>query len=1031
MSNLINSKVASNPTLNRVLNKFGLALNQLGLPYATGLTRDRATLFSATRGEEISGARERLLASGRDRALWAIEDYDRMQLGLPKRTPIEKFQHFWFGITPRDGSCEVYGMGVGGKGIKGGDPVLQLIMKYGSLAKIAQNPEAVNGLEALGKKIFESEKGYTITDISKPIMTIKVGEEFLDAATTATISHTLQTDVETLAKITRGKITVKDLALSLEKILEIEGVPGPKPLIEIASQITESTETANFSPWMVKRLFEALEGLPSYGGDLTGVLTSLPAAIKSMANVRMSADHILSFTRRVLNYTEATEVENYSDMITTVLTAVPKIFSAIVNRDYSPDKVANAIVGIMEDQGYQMFGNQIVAALPSAIKAGMPIQSFVEDCNSFLNAFCGLDRDGGENILKAIPVLFDLGYKDMDQIGGFLDKLRGTSKEDVSTTVPSFVALFSNLHLPDDAARDAALSRFFSMLDALNEFNREPVLRLFDENQAVFEKIGPRDFLAHFNLYMEVLIGYKRLGYSVLDGILDAEKDGSIGQVLTLEESRKIKEFVSLTNSFTPVVYKAFKVEGPAVLEDFKPLAEKIINDGLGQDDIDAIVKKYEKYDGLEFLFAIIQTVIPLSGASFVKRDQGKALLEKMMRAGDLREHVPANVRGMVKSIALEGKEPALGEGETIDMDMISPILSGLRGKKKIEISELHSAVKAYLLSDRNEGEKEKLRQSLYTYAAREDLLGEKVDRLGSKDYYTLRLLEELFQDPECLPAILRHGIGHIDPDLLTGEKTSLQGSEGMIKAINKMWQGSGNEKVKAKRLAAMTDKYQKEDLQAMVASGKLLPAAAAELSRLIGLEQEKYLSPEKLVEEILHGPLQAIRREKAKYLFIATGDSIKLGLRAVKGMPYGVWGLSAGVCIGTDQELWADPNFKLISMIDERTNNVVGFVHVYETTVDGKKAWTLPGIEPTTEFIGTVKASELYDKTIAAVVELAEAAGAQAVYIPTSPTIHSNRSDIGRVIAAKKYPKRTIPEVKWSRSPAYPFSEVFIVNEK
>jgi len=216
-----------------------------------------------------------------------------------------------------------------------------------------------------------------------------------------------------------------------------------------------------------------------------------------------------------------------------------------------------------------------------------------------------------------------------------------------------------------------------------------------------------------------------------------------------------------------------------------------------------------------------------------------------------------------------------------------------------------------------------------------------------------------------------------------------------------------------------------------MVASGKLLPAAAAELSRLIGLEQEKYLSPEKLVEEILHGPLQAIRREKAKYLFIATGDSIKLGLRAVKGMPYGVWGLSAGVCIGTDQELWADPNFKLISMIDERTNNVVGFVHVYETTVDGKKAWTLPGIEPTTEFIGTVKASELYDKTIAAVVELAEAAGAQAVYIPTSPTIHSNRSDIGRVIAAKKYPKRTIPEVKWSRSPAYPFSEVFIVNEK
>ncbi len=60
------------PKVNRFLNQFGGALNRLGLPYATGLTRHKATLFASKIPDEVDAAGSALLLAGRQRAKWAV-----------------------------------------------------------------------------------------------------------------------------------------------------------------------------------------------------------------------------------------------------------------------------------------------------------------------------------------------------------------------------------------------------------------------------------------------------------------------------------------------------------------------------------------------------------------------------------------------------------------------------------------------------------------------------------------------------------------------------------------------------------------------------------------------------------------------------------------------------------------------------------------------------------------------------------------------------------------------------------------------
>ncbi|MFA4905492.1 MAG: hypothetical protein WC645_03210 [Candidatus Margulisiibacteriota bacterium] len=571
------------------------------------------------------------------------------------------------------------------------------------------------------------------------------------------------------------------------------------------------------------------------------------------------------------------------------------------------------------------------------------------------------------------------------------------------------------------------------MLDNLTDYNRMRILDLLIDNVEIYRSIGRDNFLPHYHLYIDILVNRKRSGFALLEGVFEATKQCIIPKELTSEEIININRFIDRTNSFSPILYKLYRERGEAILDELMPIVDKVRKDDLGMEDVTNVIKEYEQYDGLEILFAVIQMAIPLSGASFVNRAEGKVLLEKMMEAGDLRSHVPPALRGQSRNIAVESAKYALRDGEAVDLQAIAPVLAGLRSESKATFPELVAAIEAYL---RNHTDKESLRQALYRYASRRDLLGEKVDRLGSADYYTLRLLEEIFRDKDCLASILVRAVDEIDQGLLTAEKIPLTHPEAMVKAIRKMWQGSGFREEKVKRLAAMTTRYSAADLNEKVVvnlDGNLKGV----LAELLQKENQVYVSKHKLAEEILSGPLAAIRKEKAKFELKPTAEGINLTLRVVKGIPYSLWGLNAGVCIASDVELWKDPNFKLITMIDQESQTTDGFIHVYEVMIRGRKYWTLPGIEPSTEFIGTVNPAELYDKLIEQTIAFARDAGIAGIYLPTNPNIHSNRSDIQKAIIKKDYPTKTIPIVRWTKindpqtgQEMYPFEEVFVVWE-
>ncbi|MBP9853628.1 MAG: hypothetical protein KBD53_02035, partial [Candidatus Omnitrophica bacterium] len=121
---------------------------------------------------------------------------------------------------------------------------------------------------------------------------------------------------------------------------------------------------------------------------------------------------------------------------------------------------------------------------------------------------------------------------------------------------------------------------------------------------------------------------------------------------------------------------------------------------------------------------------------------------------------------------------------------------------------------------------------------------------------------------------------------------------------------------------------------------------------------------------------------------------------------------------------------FSLLTMVDKIKGQVVGYIHLYEVEEDGQKILTVPGIEPSAELLGEVKARDLYPDMIAAIQAVAKQGGYQEIYLPVSENILSNRSDIQKLAKKAGYEKKTLDEaIKWNTVPAaYPFKEVYVI---
>jgi len=545
-----------------------------------------------------------------------------------------------------------------------------------------------------------------------------------------------------------------------------------------------------------------------------------------------------------------------------------------------------------------------------------------------------------------------------------------------------------------------------------------------------------------FQLFFKIMNTYSHSAYPILESLLVAVEHKIVPENLTLEDELRILTFISQINLFEPMFYKAYEIHGQKFINELKKLGQNILADQFQERDIEEL-SAYIESDKDESILALAQTKIPPSGASFVSKKETLALYKKMAAIGDLRQHVPLYWQNKEILKEIEVSEMKVIDGEMIDKEgKVKKIIDLLRDENRPSKNEVLRELTRYLAKGQNDQDsldelKNKLKflEVFLRYAGRKDLLGEKTDRLGEKDYYSLRLLEEIFKDKDNLPTLLKDLLAEVEyanPQLLKikSKYQKISNADYLLKHINKNLPKLQSEENKVKALSKMLMKYDPKEIKNILIPRIKEKDLLILINTAIGQENVSFMAQNKIIDKLLADRIAAIKHELQKFESVSKEESLKLGFRVVKGLPYSLWGLNAGVCIARDVELWKNPSFKLISIIDKKNGIVGGFIHVFETEVGGKKILTIPGIEPSVEFLNNVDPSALYDQIENVLRELAKLGGYDAVYIPISANIHSNRTGIKKAIQKKKYQVIKLSKaVNWNNLlKPYPFIEVYVI---
>lgn len=538
----------------------------------------------------------------------------------------------------------------------------------------------------------------------------------------------------------------------------------------------------------------------------------------------------------------------------------------------------------------------------------------------------------------------------------------GVLKQSGKHFIEAMDALRTILEGSDPSRHEEMAAHFLRLLKKLTGFNRLHTFRLIQNSKAVFDKIGKAHLPDHFALYAEAFERWPRLGFNVMEGMIEATEKEIIKD--PVKERSGILRFADETNGFLPSLYKAYLAEGDSLFPRLHAMVQRILKDEFSLTDARDVVNR--DADGEEFLLGVIQTASPTSGASFVKKSEQLELLRQMLEAGDLRDHIPASwrtsptpeegQRDPLEPVLLTQGEQQLKAGEEADSDgIIRGTLDGFRVDEKgtvVTEGRLREAFQDYQKSQQTPEDRMKFLAHFFQFAGKDEALGERINCIYPEDYQGLLLLEQLFADPDNLMRVMDQ---------------------------------------------------------------VLKPPA---------MDERQWRA---IVLRLFKPTLNVIRKEKAKYVYREL-EPLSMIVRAVKGPAFGLHGLSSGVCTAEDLVLWKNPDYKLLEF-ELGGRQMVGDMDAMEVIIEGRRHLVLLGINPSVEFLSTVRPQELYDSLIDRAIRYARRKGYESLYLPANPYVHSNRGDIQRIIRKKKYRSETIPVVHWNTLPKpYPFSEVYVL---
>jgi hypothetical protein len=189
-----------------------------------------------------------------------------------------------------------------------------------------------------------------------------------------------------------------------------------------------------------------------------------------------------------------------------------------------------------------------------------------------------------------------------------------------------------------------------------------------------------------------------------------------------------------------------------------------------------------------------------------------------------------------------------------------------------------------------------------------------------------------------------------------------------------------------------------------LVAAPDLVAALHALPARRAAIEAGKELG--RIHADLVGQELAEMTATIARVLeYRASSQVVALDCTVTKRALHAPIGLTAGVCVASDLELWTTPGFMHLALWLDGV--CVGSVHLLVVTERGERYLALPGINPSYSLLERIEAAVVLRALLDRVRSLAREAGLAGVWIPTSPAIHSNRHAIHDALVALKLPER------------------------
>lgn len=244
----------------------------------------------------------------------------------------------------------------------------------------------------------------------------------------------------------------------------------------------------------------------------------------------------------------------------------------------------------------------------------------------------------------------------------------------------------------------------------------------------------------------------------------------------------------------------------------------------------------------------------------------------------------------------------------------------------------------------------------------------------------------------------------------------------GLVKAVQRSLE---NPQILAKQLAAF--EVPADPVAYFRAAPDLRAALAALPAKPIEIAPGKELSR-------IHGDL--VGQELAEMTAALTrclvyreaAGSLTIDLTVTKRDVHAPIGLTAGVCVASDVALWNTPGFGHLALWEGGI--CAGSVHLLVVEEADGRYLVLPGINPTLSLLERTPPEPLVRALVTRAHELARSAGLAGVWIPTSPSIYSNRRAIHEVLVAMQLPIRKTRGHAFSVSPyAYRIDDVWITS--